>query len=80
MRSKASSNLWEQLWAVQGGRCFKCAAPMRLLKSCKNSRSFNLICRDCYTEPDITFIFYDEAAEIPVEAFNQILPNLNDRE
>lgn len=42
------SNLWYHMWKIQGGRCFQCAMPIKINQVCKITRSFNIICLDCY--------------------------------
>lgn len=57
-------NFWRLVWESQGGRCKKCAMPTKLEDSGTESRSFDVICKDCFSNPEPHFVIIDDVAEV----------------
>ena len=51
--------IWEQIWLSQDKRCAICGREIALVDTAKNSRSFEIICQDCYNKP-IMLVMLDE--------------------
>lgn len=47
---------WEQLWLGQKRKCARCGKFVALKNTAKNSCSFDIVCSECYKNPNITVI------------------------
>lgn len=64
--------LWEKIYDIQDGRCFKCGRPTPLNKTGKHSYSFKILCLDCYEEStSSTLIIIDDLCDYPGEGNNE---------
>ena len=71
------AGLVSSIYKVQGGRCFKCATPMRIDRAVKRPNRFDLICPDCFNDPGPGMVWYTESAPIPGDVWDKIKPKLD---
>ena len=67
-----TKNIWYQIWESQNRKCFKCGKPIKPTQLCKKSMSFNIVCQNCYLEPEITEVWINESAPINKLTYNQL--------
>jgi hypothetical protein len=67
-KSVFSRSVWESIWLSQEKKCAQCGKEVELKDTGKRAYSFEVVCKDCYAKPQISFIVYDELSHLTMRA------------
>jgi hypothetical protein len=63
-KSVFNRSVWESIWLSQDKKCAQCGNEVELKDTGKRAYSFEVICKNCYKKPQVSFVTYDELTEM----------------